>query len=117
MSPLARAALILGMTAACFGLADGASAQSKSQDAENRRVRVHNQTGATIQTLSAAPTEGGAAVTLLAAPLDPGQSRPLVIDAGDGACVFTLRMTFTDGRTLERPSVNVCRVADVYLTR
>lgn len=117
MSPVARAALILGLTAAWLGAADGARAQAKSQDSENRRVRVHNQTGAVIRSLSAAPADGGEAVILLAAPLEPGQSRPLVIDAGDGTCVFTLRLTFADGRTLERPSVNVCRVADVYLTR
>jgi len=117
MSPAAR--LVLPMTVAILGLtlAGAAAAQSRTSDGENRRVRIHNQTGVAIRSLSAATPGGGFGGDLLSGPLEPGQSRPTLIDAGDGTCVFTLRAALADGRSIEKAGVNVCRVADVYLTR
>ncbi|HEV2081478.1 MAG TPA: hypothetical protein VGR32_03385 [Brevundimonas sp.] len=118
MPPLARAALILTVCATACGVADGALAQSRSPDAENRRVRVHNQTGVAVRALSVSEPGGGFGPDLLAGEaLEPGRSRPLTIDAGSGACQFTIRAVLANGQSLERPGVNVCRIADWYLTR
>lgn len=118
MSPLARAALILTVAGASLALGDQAVAQSRSSDAENRRVRVHNQTGLAVRTLSVAEAGGAFGPDLLGGePLEPGRSRPLVVDAGNGACLFTVRAVLANGQTLDRPNVNVCRIADWYLTR
>jgi hypothetical protein len=117
MSPALRFVLPFAFAVVALTAADAAAAQTRSSDGENRRVRVHNQTGVAIRALSAATPGGGFGGDLLSGPLEPGQSRPTLIDAGDGSCVFTLRASLADGRTVEKPSVNVCRVADVYLTR
>lgn len=111
--------ILLGLAAIAAVPAEAAMAQARSADAENRRVRVHNQTGWTLTALQAAdPRTGTFGADLLArTPLEAGQSRPLLIDDGAGTCVFTLRASFTNGQTLERPGVNVCRIADWYLTR
>lgn len=118
MSPFARAALIVTVAVAAAALAGQACAQARSADAENRRVRVHNQTGVAVRSLSVAETGGAFGPDLLAGEaLEPGRSRPLLIDAGNGACRFTVRAVLTNGQTLDRPGVDVCRVADWYLTR
>ena len=118
MSPFARAAAILSVAVLGAVAAGEASAQSRSSDAENRRVRVHNQTGVPVRSLSVADAGGVFGPDLLAGQmLEPGRSRPLVLDAGGGACQLTVRATLSDGRTLDRPGVAVCRIADWYLTR
>ena len=118
MSPLVRAALILTVTAASAAIGGQALAQTRSSDAENRRVRVHNQTGVAVRSLSVAEAGGNFGPDLLAGePLEPGRSRPLTMDAGNGACRFTIRAVLTNGQTLDRPGVDVCRIADWYLTR
>ncbi len=111
--------ILLGLAALAAMPVDAARAQTRSADAENRRVRVHNQTGWTLTALQAAdPRTGVFGPDLLArTPLEAGQSRPLLIDDGAGTCVFTLRASFANGQSRERPGVNVCRIADWYLTR
>lgn len=90
-----------------------------SQDGMNRRLRVHNQTGWTIVHLLAAETGsdvwGGD--LLRGQALTTGASWVGLIDDGAGACAFTLRAEFSNGQVLERPAVNVCRIADFYFTR
>ena len=118
MSPLARAALILIVAGLGAAMGDEALAQSRSADAENRRVRVHNQTGLALRGLSVADAGGVHGADLLAGEaLEPGRSRQLVLDAGSGACLLTVRAVLANGQTLDRPNVNVCRIADWYLTR
>ena len=119
MSPIIRAAAVLALVGTCLTGAQSALAQARSQDGENRTIRVHNQTGVAVRSLSAAPAPGAAygADLLTGAGLDAGRSLPLTVDAGSGACVFTFRAVLANGQMLERPGVNVCRIADWYLTR
>lgn len=114
---LPAAALALAMSAVMLACAGQAMAQARSADGENRRIRVHNQTGVELRSLSAADAGGVFGPDLLGSPLPTGQSRPVLVDSGGGACVFTIRAVLTNGQTLDRPGVNVCRIADWYLTR
>lgn len=118
MKPFA-AAVLAAACAILSVLATAAEAQSqaRSTDAENRRIRVHNQTGLEVRSLSAADAGGIFGPDLLGQPLEAGQSRPVLVDSGAGACVFTLRAVLSNGQTLDRAGVNVCRIADWYLTR
>jgi hypothetical protein len=97
----------------------GVEAAVQSSDGLNRRVRVHNQTGLTVQRLQAADVRTGeyAPDLLAGSPLEAGSSRPVVIDAGTNACLFDLRAELSSGQVLVRENLNVCRIADYYLTR
>jgi hypothetical protein len=118
MPPIARAVLILTVAAMSMAVGGEALAQSRSADAENRRVRVHNQTGVAVREIIVAEAGGTFGADLLAGEaLEPGRSRPLILDAGSGACLLTIRAVLANGQTLDRPNVNVCRIADWYLTR
>lgn len=90
-----------------------------SSDGLNRQVRVHNQTGLTVQRLQAADVRTGeyAADLLAGAPVEAGASRQVSIDAGTNVCLFDLRAELSSGQVLTRENVNVCRIADYYLTR
>lgn len=102
------------------GLADAAPApEGQSRDGQNRRVRVHNQTGVVLQTLRAADVRTGAfgADLLAGTPVASGASTPVTIDDGSGACLYDLRAELAGGQTLLRENINVCRIADYYLTR
>ncbi len=97
----------------------GVQAAVQSSDGLNRRVRVHNQTGLTLQRLQSADVRTGeyAPDLLGGAPVESGASRPIVIDAGTNVCLFDLRAELSSGQVLVRENVNVCRIADYYLTR
>lgn len=90
-----------------------------SSDGLSRRVRIHNQTGLTLQRLQAADVRTGeyAADLLAGSPVETGTSRPVVVDAGNNVCLFDLRAELSSGQVLTRENVNVCRIADYYLTR
>ena len=90
-----------------------------SNDGQNRRVRVHNQTGWTIVSLYAAdPARTDWRGDLLTPEvLATGDSAVIDVDNGSGACVYVVRAEFSNGERLERVGVNVCRIADYYLTR
>lgn len=119
MSPLARAALASLLMLVGLGDGLGVAPQSRTQDGQNRTIRVHNQTGLAVRSLAAAPAPGSTyGVDLLGGEgLDAGRNRPVTVDDGSGACVFTFRALLANGQVLERPGVNVCRIADWYLTR
>lgn len=110
--------IIAGILAAVTLVGAGLAA-AQSSDGLNRRIRVHNQTGLTIRVLQAADVRTGSYAENLVAgsPLDSGASRQVTIDAGNNVCLFDLRAELTSGQTVTRENVNVCRVADVYLTR
>ena len=109
----------LALVAAFAALAGGAVQAAQSTDGLSRRVRVHNQTGLEIKRLQAADVRTGqyAEDLLAGAAVAAGASRPVTIDAGNNACLFDLRAELSSGQAVVKENVNVCRVADVYLTR
>ena len=120
---IARRPFTAAIIAAALGLAGVASGapapEGQSSDGQNRRVRIHNQTGAALQKLQAADVRtgefgrdllGGTAVAT-------GASVPVTIDDGAGGCLYDLRAELAGGQTLLRENINVCRIADYYLTR
>ena len=120
---IARRAFTAALAAAALGLAGFTvsvpAPNGQSSDGQNRRVRIHNQTGAALQKLQAADVRtgefgrdllGGTAVAT-------GASTPVTIDAGAGGCLYDLRAELAGGQTLLRENINVCRIADYYLTR
>ena len=90
-----------------------------SNDGQNRRVRIHNQTGWTIVSLYATdPARTDWRGDLLTPEvLATGDSAGIDVDNGSGACVYGVRAEFSNGERLERVGVNVCRIADYYFTR
>lgn len=107
------AVLLTGILAAA-GIAD-----AQSRDGQSRRIRVHNQTGVTLQRLQAADVRTGefGADLLGGTAVATGASRPLTIDDGKGGCLYDLRAELAGGQTVLRENINVCRIADYYLTR
>ena len=119
----ARRTFTAVLVAASLGVAGLAGALSathgQSNDGQNRRVRIHNQTGVVLQTLQAADVRTGTfGPDLLAGtPVASGASAPVMIDDGSGGCLYDLRAGLAGGQTLLRENINVCRIADYYLTR
>lgn len=88
-----------------------------SQDAYNRDVRIHNQTGWSMTYLYASSGGDWGDDLLGSGVLEPGQSVVVTIDDGSGACRYSLRAEFDNGQSLQRNGVNACQVADYYFTR
>ena len=120
---IARRPLTAALIAVSIGLAGFAAAapafEGQSRDGQNRRVRVHNQTGVVLQKLQAADVRTGTfgSDLLGGTPVATGASVPVTIDDGAGGCLYDLRAELAGGQTLLRENVNVCRIADYYLTR
>lgn len=124
-------ALILGLT--LLGLAGGQAAAEpagrrvatvpasaparQSNDAYNRDVRIHNQTGWPMTYLYASAGGGWGEDLLGSGVLSPGQSVVVTLDDGSGACRYSLRAEFDNGQSLQRSGINACQVADYYFTR
>ena len=120
---LARRLFIAAVVAASLGAAGfagpGPALEGQSRDGQNRRVRVHNQTGVVLQKLQAADVRTGnfGADLLGGTPVASGASVPVTIDDGAGGCLYDLRAELAGGQILLRENINVCRIADYYLTR
>jgi hypothetical protein len=120
---IARRPFTAALMAASLGLAGFAdmapTPEGQSSDGQNRRVRVHNQTGVALQTLHAADVRTGefGRDLLGGTPVASGASTPVTIDDGGGGCLYDLRAELAGGQTLLRENINVCRIADYYLTR
>lgn len=110
---------LLAATAAAQTPPSGRTSGEGSSDGLNRRVRIHNQTGLPVRQLQAADVRTGeyAPDLLAGSPIEPGASRPVTIDAGTNVCLFDLRAELSSREVLTRENVNVCRLADFYLTR
>ncbi len=93
------------------------AAARRSADHQNRAVRIHNQTGWTMVDLYASGGGDWSGDLLGPRPLAPGNSIVVTVDDGSGACLYSLRAEFQNGRSLERDGVNACEVADYYYTR
>lgn len=106
-------------TAALLTMSGLADAATQSRDGQNRRVRIHNQTGLVLQSLQAADVRTGEFKPDLLGgmPIPTGESRPILIDDGANGCLYDLRAGLAGGQTLLRENLNVCRIADYYLTR
>lgn len=91
----------------------------QSRDGQNRRVRVHNQTGWVMTHFYASDSrvddweEDMLGSSVLAA----GSSVTMNIDDGSGACLYDFKARFTNGQELTRFRINVCEIADYYYTR
>ena len=94
-----------------------ASSAEPSQDAYNRDVRIHNQTGWSMTYLYASSGGDWSDDLLGSDTLEPGQSLVVTIDDGSGACRYSLKAEFDNGQSLQRNGVNACEVADYYFTR
>ena len=94
-----------------------AVAPGQSNDAFNRNVRVHNQTGWPMTHLQASSNGSWGSDLLASGTLSPGASMVVRMDDGSGACRYSLRAQFDNGQTLQRDGVNACQVADYYFTR
>ncbi len=89
----------------------------QSNDAHNRDVRIHNQTGWPMTRLYASSGAGWGPDLLGAGVLSPGRSLVVRLDDGAGGCRYALRAEFENGQNLERSGVNACQIADYYFTR
>ena len=98
-------------------MAPAAAPARQSNDAYNRDVRIHNQTGWPMTYLYASSGGDWGEDLLGSGILSPGQSVVVTIDDGSGACRYSLRAEFDNGQSLQRNGVNACQVADYYFTR
>ena len=119
---LARRLLIaaaVGAAVAGASLSAAAAPEGQSRDGQNRRVRIHNQTGAALLKLQAADVRTGeyGRDLLGGTPLATGASVPVTLDDGAGGCLYDLRAELAGGQVLVRENINACRIADYYLTR
>ena len=76
-------------------------------EAFDRRIRIKNDTGQGIVSLSASSAESGWSGQVLGS-LAPGKAAMATIDDGSGACVYNFTARLEDGSTASRPGVNVC---------
>jgi len=91
-------------------------AAATSQD---RRVRIHNNTGWTMLYFYASNvSRSGWEEDILGDDvLSSGSSIMMNIDDGTGACRFDFKAVFTNGQELIRNDINVCEVTDYYYRR
>ncbi len=91
----------------------------QSADGQNRRVRIHNQTGWVLTGLQVtdARREDWRLAALGREAVPTGDSVMVNVDDGAGSCVYLIRAEFSNGQTLERTNVNACQIADYYFTR
>jgi hypothetical protein len=91
----------------------------QSRDGQNRRVRVHNQTGWTMTHFYASDSrlDDWQEDMLGSGVLANGASVTMNIDDGNGGCLYDFKARFTNGQELTRFQINVCQIADYYYTR
>ncbi len=86
--------------------------------AEDRHVRIINETSHTMTRFYASNVEKGSWEEDILGDrvLKPGQSVNVNIDDGSGHCLFDFRADFTDGDTLTRNRINVCETSTYRYT-
>ncbi len=98
MSTRLISAIIAAATlVAAFGVAE----------AFDRRIRIKNDTGQAIVSLSATSAESGWSGQVLGG-LASGQAAMATIDDGSGACTYDFTARLEDGSSRRMPGVNVC---------
>lgn len=87
-----------------------------SASAQDRHVRIHNDTSVTIYRFYS--TDSGSdrwgSDIMGSSTLEPGQSMRLNFDNKYGYCLFDFKAEFADGEVLERHEINVCEIGDYY---
>lgn len=92
---------------------------AQSRDGQDRRVRIHNNTGWTMLRFYASDSRitSWQEDLLGRGTLADGRSIMMNIDDGSGACLYDFRAEFTNGEVLTRYNVNVCRIANYHYRR
>jgi hypothetical protein len=105
----------MNVKAVVFGLALAgmALALPSTADAQDRRVRVINNTSQTMVKLQASNINRTSweEDILGRNVLRPGQATRANLDDGSGQCLFDLRATFASGATAIRRRVNICQIS------
>lgn len=84
--------------------------------AEDMRLRIHNDTGVTLYrfySTNTGSTRWGSDV-MGSTTLATGGSMRLNFANKDGYCLFDFRAIFADGTELTRQGVNVCQTSDYF---
>lgn len=112
----------LGLVAGALALAVGLGGcvddtPTTTTSAQNRNVRIVNQTGRTIWSMNASRSSSNLWGGDIFGPytLPSGTSRTFNFNDGTGACIFDFRFNFRDGSTYERYRINVCTTASYTL--
>ena len=110
----ARAALLCATTLAAVAL----STTGANADNEDRRVRIINNTSYTMQRFYASnvDTDDWEEDILGNDVLRPGCSVVVNIDDGTGHCMYDFKAVFSNGRSLVRQGINVCRISSYTYT-
>lgn len=118
--PLMACAVLMAAQPVLAGVAQAPLGRTgQSADGQNRRVRIHNQTGWVLTGLQVTDVrrEDWRLATLGRDAVPTGESVMVNVDDGTGACVYLIRAEFSNGQSLERTNVNACQIADYYFTR
>lgn len=118
--PLLACAVLMAAQPVLAGVAQAPLGRTgQSADGQNRRVRIHNQTGWVLTGLQVTDVrrEDWRLATLGRDTVPTGESVMVNVDDGTGACVYLIRAEFSNGQSLERTNVNACQIADYYFTR
>jgi hypothetical protein len=99
-----------------IGAALISAACATAASAQDRYVRIHNDTSVTLYRFYS--TDSGSDRwgndVMGSSTLEPGRSMRLNFDNKYGYCLFDFKAEFADGEVLERSEVNVCEIADYY---
>lgn len=89
-----------------------------SASAEDRRVRIINETNHTIVRFYASNVSQGSweEDILGRSVLRPGQSVTINIDDGSGYCLYDFKAVFDDGDELTRSRIDVCKISSYRYT-
>ncbi len=83
------------------------AAAAGAAQAFDRRIRIKNDTGQAIVSLSASSSESGWSGVVLSG-LAPGKAAMATIDDGSGACTYDFTAMLEDGSARSAGGVNVC---------
>ncbi|WP_417231519.1 hypothetical protein [Brevundimonas sp.] len=90
----------------------------QSNDNNNRRVRIINQTGVTMTHFYASNSgQNDWQEDILGRDVLRHNASVMVnIDDGSGACIYDFKARFADGDELERYRINVCQISEYRYT-
>ena len=96
----------------------GPEERTADADQFDRRVRIVNNSGQTIQYLRGSPSSDQAwgADRIPTMTLSAGRSTIVDFDDGNGECSYDLQAQFPDGSTREQRGVNICQVSEWIVT-